>query len=173
MSHDLSALPVRADSTDAELLESVITFYRHRITDDAVASQFLARRGLLHPGLLETFELGLADRELGRRLPPRSQKTGRQLRDRLTALGIYRPSGHGNFNGSLVVPLRNREGQLADLYGHRLHRKRKRRLASFWPGVVFAACRLLRTWATLLCAPIWAIIGRCAARPIRWARAVL
>jgi hypothetical protein len=121
MSPDTLALPVRADGNDRELFESVITFYRNRLTDHAAASRFLARRGLIHPELLKTFELGLADRELGRKLPPRAVKAGRELRNRLTALGIYRASGHGHFNGSLVVPLRTRDGQLADVYGRKVH----------------------------------------------------
>ncbi len=121
MSSDTLALPVRADGNDVELLESVITFYGNRLVDHAATSRFLARRGLIHPELLKTFELGLADRELGRKLPPRAIKTGRELRNRLTALGIYRASGHGHFNGSLVIPLRTRDGQLADLYGRKVH----------------------------------------------------
>ena len=118
-----SALPLRADGADHQLLESVIEFYRRRFPDEPAPSQFLASRNLLHPELVATFELGYADRELGRRLPPRQNKVGRELRARLQRLGIYRGSGHGHFNGSLVVPLRSASGEVVNLYGHKTGHK--------------------------------------------------
>jgi hypothetical protein len=118
-----SALPVRADGTDQQLLESVIEFYRNRFVDESAPSQFLADRNLVHPDLVATFELGYADRELGRLLPPRQNKLGRELRARLQHLGVYRASGHGHFNGSLVVPLRSAAGQVVNLYGRKTGHK--------------------------------------------------
>ena len=114
------ALPVRADGSDQELLESVMEFYRNRFTDEAAGSQFLVSRGLRSSELVEEFQIGYADRELGRRLPAANQsKAGRELRARLKTLGIYRSSGHGHFNGSIVISLRNANGQLVNVYGHK------------------------------------------------------
>ena len=40
----------------------------------------------------------------------------------MQGLGIYRATGHGHFNGSLTVPLRTVDGQMADLYGRKIGR---------------------------------------------------
>ena len=50
------------DLTDQELLEQVVLFYRQRFQDYAPAQEYLVSRGLTAPELLETFELGFADR---------------------------------------------------------------------------------------------------------------
>ena len=114
------ALPVRADGTDHELLESVLDFYHHRFGDESAGSQFLVSRGLCSSELVNEFQIGYADRELGRLLPSANQsKAGRELRQRLKDLGIYRSSGHGHFNGSIVVPLRDIHGQVINIYGRK------------------------------------------------------
>ena len=69
---------------------------------------------------MEDFELGFADRELSRSIPPKRCKTGATLRKRLAEIGIYRETGHGHFNGSLTVPIRNLEGEVCELYGRKI-----------------------------------------------------
>ena len=123
MSVSQSACHCALTEPTKQLLESVIEFYRHRFPDEPAPSQFLASRHLLHPELVASFELGYADRELGRLLPPRQHKVGRELRDRLQQLGVYRSSGHGHFNGSFVVPLRSAAGQLVNVYGRKTSNK--------------------------------------------------
>ena len=124
--HQAPTLPVCAEMDDASLLEMVVQFYQQRALDLPHATKLLDTRGLRHPELLATFRIGLADRELGRRLPARSLKRGALLRDRLTRLGIYRDSGHGHFNGCLVVPIGNAQGQIVEIYGRKLGAADKR-----------------------------------------------
>jgi hypothetical protein len=83
----------------------VVAFYYRRIKQYAPAREFWRVEGS-HMELIEHFQLGVADRELRRSIPAKRLKAGEALRSRLTQLGIYRASGHGHFNGSLVVPVR-------------------------------------------------------------------
>lgn len=122
MSLETTALPVCADTDDQQLLDWVIKFYHRRLQSHDKAQQFLSDRGLDHDQLPEAFELGFADRQLGKSLPTRDSQEGCELRDRLTKLGIYRPTGHGHFNGSVVLPLRTLDGQIADIYGRKISR---------------------------------------------------
>ncbi|MEF9406947.1 toprim domain-containing protein, partial [Ralstonia solanacearum species complex bacterium KE055] len=81
---------------------------------------YLQARGLTHPELIDTFKLGYANRTLGLRLPEKNRAAGAQVRGRLQRLGIYRESGHEHFNGSLVVPVFDGAGNVAEVYGRKL-----------------------------------------------------
>jgi len=101
--HNTTALPVRADpkqhdarqsfscaptASNQQLLEEVIAFYHRRIQEYTPAREFLTRRGLSHE-LIEDFELGFADRQLGQSIPLKRCQVGAILRKRLAEIGIY------------------------------------------------------------------------------------
>ena len=50
-----------------------------------------------------------------------SRKRGREIRGRLQRLGVFRKTGHEHFNGSLVVPVFNAAGKVAELYGRKIN----------------------------------------------------
>jgi DNA primase catalytic core len=110
------------DAGAGELLGSVVDAYHAALKEKGEALAYLRARGLEHPELAEHFKLGLSDRTLGYRLPPRYSADGADLRGRLTELGIYRKSGHEHFNGCLVVPLFDASGAAVGLYGRRIQR---------------------------------------------------
>ena len=75
------------------------------------------------PRSIERFQLGFANRTLGYRLPAKNRKAGAEIRGRLQTLGILRESGHEHFNGSLVIPIFDEEGRVAELYGRKITRR--------------------------------------------------
>ena len=109
------------DLTDQELLQAVIDFYRHTLLETPKALEYLRRRGLDDRELLERCQIGFADRALARALPSQDSKAGRELRERLTRLGIFRGSGHGHFNGCLVVPILGPAGDVREIYGRKIN----------------------------------------------------
>lgn len=110
----------RAEMNEQELLQSVIQFYRKRLQNYVPTQNFLLKRGLANGVMIDQFQLGFADRELGRAIPTKSCRAGRQLRERLTRLGIYRNSGHGHFNGCLVLPIIGPAGDIREIYGRKI-----------------------------------------------------
>jgi DNA primase len=114
------AAPVALDADDQALMEQTIGYYRERLKDSAEAQAYLAARGLDHPGVVDAFELGVADRTLGLRLPEKTRKDGAAIRERLQRVGLLRESGHEHFNGSLVIPLRDAAGRIVEVYGRKL-----------------------------------------------------
>ena len=74
------------------------------------ALEYLERRGLGNPELIEHFRLGYANRTLAYRLAPKQYKAGAEMRTALQRVGILRDSGHEHFNGSIVVPLFGGDG---------------------------------------------------------------
>lgn len=112
--------PVQASAADAELLGQVVGFYARVLTEAPEALEFLRRRRIAHPEALSTFRLGYANRTLGLRLPDKRRTAGADLRGRLTALGVFRASGHEHLAGSLVIPVFDSRGTVSELYGRKV-----------------------------------------------------
>ncbi len=114
------ATPVTADADDAALLAQVIDYYRDTLQHSPEALAYLTSRGLDHPELIDHFRLGFANRTLGLRLPEKTRKAGAAVRERLQRLGVLRESGHEHFNGSLVIPVFDAGGHVAEVYGRKI-----------------------------------------------------
>lgn len=116
--------PVALDADDQALLNQTVAYYHERLLATSEAQTYLAGRGLDHPELIGHFKLGLADRTLGLRLPEKTRKAGAEIRARLQKVGLYRESGHEHFNGSLIVPVFDKNGPdggaVVEVYGRKL-----------------------------------------------------
>ncbi|MBD8528277.1 toprim domain-containing protein [Pseudoxanthomonas sp. CAU 1598] len=117
--------PLTAGEDDAALLREVVAHYHAALKDSPEAREYLVKRGLTHPELIERFQLGFANRTLGYRLPMKQVKSGAAIRQQLQRLGVLRASGHEHLNGSLVIPVFDAEGQVSELYGRKITRDSK------------------------------------------------
>ncbi len=114
------APPVAYDADDAALLAQVVGYYHETLKNSPEALGYLKARGLDHPELIDRFKLGFANRTLGLRLPQANRAAGAEIRGRLQKLGVLRESGHEHFNGSLVVPVYDEHGAVAEIYGRKV-----------------------------------------------------
>jgi DNA primase len=114
------ATPLATDADLQATLQQVIGYYHDTLKQSPEVLDYLKQRGLDHPELIDTFTLGYANRTLGYRLPQKNRQTGAELRGKLQQLGILRASGHEHFNGSLVVPVIDEQGQVHEVYGRKL-----------------------------------------------------
>jgi DNA primase len=112
--------PIDRDGDDARLLVQIAGFYHDTLKQSPEALAYLQQRGLNHPEMIGQFQLGYANRTLGYRLPASNRKAGEDMRGRLQKLGILRDTGHEHFNGSLVVPVFDRAGQVMEIYGRKI-----------------------------------------------------
>ena len=108
------------DADDAELLGQVVDYYHATLKESPQALDYLKKRGLVHPELIEHFKLGFSNRTLGYRMPAKTREAGAQVRDRLQKLGMLRQSGHEHFWGCLVIPVVDDGGQVTEVYGRRI-----------------------------------------------------
>ena len=113
--------PVSFDADDRALLAQAIDYYHERLKQSPEALTYFTRRGLTHPEMIGHFKLGFADRTLGLRLPEKTRKAGAEIRGRLQKLGLWRESGHEHFNGSIVIPVISESGEIAEVYGRKIH----------------------------------------------------
>jgi DNA primase catalytic core len=111
---------------DRKVLAVVVDHYHETLKDspDSLkAKQYLFHRGLQPSEMIEHFRLGLSNRTLSYHLPDKNRAVGAAMRGRLEKLGILRQkSGHEHFNGSLVVPIFNLQGEVVEIYGRKITR---------------------------------------------------
>jgi DNA primase len=114
------AAPLAFDADDQALLNQVIGYYHETLKASPEALRYLEARGIANAEAIERFKLGYANRTLGLRLPEKNRKEGAEIRARLEKLGLYRPSGHEHFNGSLTIPVIDPQGNVSEVYGRKI-----------------------------------------------------
>jgi len=112
--------PVTADADDQQTLREVVAFYHETLKESPEALRYLEGRGLTHPEMIDHFQIGFANRKLGLTLPDKNRKAGEEMRSRLQRLGILRESGHEHFNGSVVIPIFDLDGNVLGMYGRKI-----------------------------------------------------
>jgi DNA primase catalytic core len=112
--------PVRTQAGDRELLLEIVGYYNDTLKESPEGLRYLESRGLKSSEIIGHFRLGFANRTLGYRLPAKNRAAGADMRGRLQRLGIYRESGHEHFNGSLVIPVFNGQGEVVEMYGRKI-----------------------------------------------------
>jgi DNA primase len=101
-------------------LQRVVGYYHATLKESPEALSYLQQRGLVHPEVITHFKLGFSNRTLGYRIPNKNRKEGSEVRGRLIELGILRETGHEHFNGSLVIPILDTEGNVTSVYGRKI-----------------------------------------------------
>jgi DNA primase len=101
-------------------LQRVVGYYHATLKESPEAISYLQQRGIMHPEVIMHFKLGFSNRTLGYRIPNKNRKEGSEVRGRLIELGVLRETGHEHFNGSLVIPILDGEGNVTSIYGRKI-----------------------------------------------------
>ena len=112
--------PLAANPDDQALLRQILDYYQTSLKQNPKALAYLESRGLMHPELIEHFQLGFADVSLSQRLPHNKIKAGAAVRDQLKQIGILRANGQAHFLGCLLIPVLSPEGVIGEVYGRRI-----------------------------------------------------
>jgi DNA primase catalytic core len=112
--------PLTVDGDDQLVMNEVAAFYAARLKATPAVLAYLQRRGLSHPDLLDTFQLGFADRALQLHLQSGNRVEGNKQRSQLQKLGVFRKTGHGHLNGSLVIPIHDENRNVMGMYGRKV-----------------------------------------------------
>ncbi|MEJ2419755.1 MAG: DNA primase [Exilibacterium sp.] len=115
------AAPLNTGADHQTALRQIIDYYHQTLKHSPEALEYLEKRGLKSAELIDTFQLGHANRTLAYRLPDKNRKAGAELRGKLQDIGLLRKSGHEHFNGCLVVPIMDENGVISELYGRKLN----------------------------------------------------
>jgi DNA primase len=109
-----------AGNDEQALMRWVIDFYHATLKQSPEAKRYLDARGIYSVEAINTFKLGFANRTLGYLVPDIQVKAGAKLRAALQRVGLYRETGREHFNGSLVVPIADRDGNVTEVYGRKV-----------------------------------------------------
>jgi DNA primase catalytic core len=118
--------PMTSTAEDHELLFQVAEFYHSQLKENKAAMEYLASRGLDNAEAITKFKIGVSDRSLGRRIPKKQVKAGREQRARLEALGVMKEAtGHEAMRGCITFPVLLSENRVGEIYGRRYTRAPK------------------------------------------------
>jgi len=115
--------PTTSTAEDHELLFQVAEFYHSQLKENKAAMEYLASRGLDNAEAITKFKIGVSDRSLGRRIPSKQVKAGKEQRARLEALGVMKEAtGHEALRGCITFPVLLSENKVGEIYGRRYTR---------------------------------------------------
>jgi DNA primase catalytic core len=117
--HPMLVPPSETELADHALLKHVLDFYHQTFRDDVKAMRYLQSRRCFDPEAVKLFKIGYANRTLGYRVPT-TTAAGKKLKEQLQRLGIIRQSGHEHFTGSVVIPILDEQGNVAQMYGRKI-----------------------------------------------------
>jgi DNA primase len=112
--------PFDRDADDQVVLRQVVDYYHQTLKESPEALKYLQGRGLEHAEMVAHFRLGFSNRTPCYRMPEKNRKEGAEIRGRLQRLGILRESGHEHFNGSVVMPIIDLDGNVTGMYGRKI-----------------------------------------------------
>ena len=113
-------LPVSSDADDQTLLNQAIDFYHRTPKESPLALAYLKERRIDLPEAVDQFKLGFTNRTLCYGLPDASRKLGAKLREQLIRVGLFTPINRELFNGSLVIPIIDDNGNVTEVYGRKV-----------------------------------------------------
>ncbi|MBU2511439.1 toprim domain-containing protein [bacterium] len=107
------------NNNSAELLGKVTAYYNQKLKESPPALDYLKQRGLVHPEVIDRFQIGYSDNSLHKILPAAKTQKGKEIRNRLKELGVTDKTGKDVFKGCLTFPICNEYGEIVEIYGRR------------------------------------------------------
>jgi DNA primase len=119
--HPMLVPASETELADHVLLGHVLDFYHQTFLDDLKAMRYLQARRCFDAEAVKVFKIGYADRTLCYRVPG-TTAAGRRLKEQLQRLGVIRMSGHEHLSGSVIVPIFDEHGNVAQMYARKITR---------------------------------------------------
>lgn len=101
------------------VIEQLVDYYHTRLMDN---KQLLAKVFDLGftASAVKQLKLGVCDRTLSQIVPSNRDIDGAAIRGTLQVLGLIRGTGHEEFRGCIVLPIRDENGLINAIYGRRM-----------------------------------------------------
>ena len=120
--HPMLVPASETELADHVLLKHVLDFYHQTFCDDVKAMRYLQSRRCFDAEAVKLFRIGYSNRTICYRVPG-TTAAGNRLKEQLQRLGIIRASGHEHLSGSVIVPILDEHGNVAQMYGRKITQK--------------------------------------------------
>jgi PAS domain-containing protein len=101
-------------------LATVAAFYASCLSASAKAIEFIKDELKLTLEEATAQGYGFSDRTLGKQMPPAQVKVGRELRDSLKSIGLYKGNGRETLRGYVTEPIHDEAGNVVAIRGHKV-----------------------------------------------------
>ncbi|QDV45066.1 DNA primase [Stieleria neptunia] len=101
-------------------IKAIAEFYASCLKESERAKAYVNEELHLTTEQATEQKIGFADRTLGKQIPQRRIKRGREVRDALVAAGLYKANGRETMRGRVAVPVVNDEGNIIGLRGYKI-----------------------------------------------------
>jgi hypothetical protein len=106
-------------------ITAAIDYYATCLESNPKAAAFVAKELGLTIDQAREQRIGFSDRSLGKQLPSNDTKTGKDLRQRLIEIGLYKTTGHEALRGCITIPVIDDSGNVTGIEGRRVDKKSK------------------------------------------------
>ncbi len=104
----------------ASPMSAVADYYASCLPGNTKALAFVHDELKLTPEQAAQQRIGFSDRSLGTQLPSKRIRSGREVREQLTSLGLYKGNGRETLRGYVTMPVVDEAGQTITLRGYKL-----------------------------------------------------
>lgn len=104
----------------AQPMLAVVMHYASCLLASAKALAFVTDELGLTPEQATAQQIGFSDRSLGTHVPSKQIKIGREIRESLVPLGVYKANGRETLRGYVTVPIRDEQGTVIGIRGHKV-----------------------------------------------------
>ena len=105
----------------ADPLAAVSDYYAHCLQQYDQAMAFAQVKLEISVEEAHSRRIGFSDRSLGKHIPSKRTKLGRQLREQLTELGLYKSNGRETLRGCVTEPITDSQGNTIGIRGHKVY----------------------------------------------------
>ena len=122
--------PATQTATDETFIESIqatpmataANYYADCLSESPKAVAFILDQFSMTLKQAAEFQIGFSDRTLGKRLPSKDMREGRDVRKFLKEAGLYKKNGPEALRGCVTVPLYDGAGNITGILGKRIER---------------------------------------------------
>lgn len=113
------------DFDKQQLLNIYNEFCHTTLKENSDGIEYLKKRKLYSPEIVDKFKLGISNKTLGYRLPKGKTVPGGKVRGKLQAVGVLKKTGFEHFYGSLTIPIFDNKNNVVEMYGRKYGVKNK------------------------------------------------
>ncbi len=116
----MSILDQLSSTEYQECLGSVLDYYHDELMSHDKSLAYLESKKLFNLELLKTYKIGFSGNTLGTKIPNTQRKLGREIRDRLQEVGLYKSNGREVHRGGITVPITDVSGDVVNVYSRKI-----------------------------------------------------